>query len=140
MIDRPHRQTCLEAASCPLHPPLSPHTHTTGCVGPQSAEAGKASACAGCPNQKLCASGEARAPDPAVALVGDKLAGVKHKVVVLSGKGGVGKTTFSCQLAFALAARGLQVRACVCCVWLRVGCGWELYVRGSTSASLRSPE
>ena len=77
-------------------------------MGPQSAEAGKASACAGCPNQRICASGEARQADPAVALVGDKLSGVKHKVVVLSGKGGVGKTTFACQLAFGLGLAGEQ--------------------------------
>jgi len=28
---------------------------------------------------------------------------IKHKILVLSGKGGVGKSTFSSQLAFALA-------------------------------------
>ena len=37
------------------------------------------------------------------------LGAVKHVVLVLSGKGGVGKSTFSAQLAFALAARGLDV-------------------------------
>ena len=48
--------------------------------------------------------------DPALAVVQDKLAQVKHKLVVLSGKGGVGKTTFACQLAFSLAQQhGLQV-------------------------------
>lgn len=45
----------------------------------------------------------------AVGVVTDKLASVKHKVLVLSGKGGVGKTTFACQLSFALAKRGFQV-------------------------------
>ncbi|KAE9032820.1 Cytosolic Fe-S cluster assembly factor [Phytophthora rubi] len=79
------------------------------CVGPQSEQAGKVDGCAGCPNQSLCASGAARAPDPAVSDVKQRLAGVKHKLLVLSGKGGVGKSTVACQLAFALAGRGLQV-------------------------------
>lgn len=35
-----------------------------GCIGPQSEQAGKADGCAGCPNQKLCASGEAKKADP----------------------------------------------------------------------------
>jgi len=34
---------------------------------------------------------------------------VKHKILVLSGKGGVGKSTFSSQLAFALQRRQKQV-------------------------------
>lgn len=80
-----------------------PEGANEGCIGPQSELAGKVDGCAGCPNQKLCASGEARKPDPAVDLVLDKLSGVKHKILVLSGKGGVGKTTFACQLSFALA-------------------------------------
>ncbi|KAK8967907.1 Cytosolic Fe-S cluster assembly factor NBP35 [Platanthera guangdongensis] len=34
---------------------------------------------------------------------------VKHKILVLSGKGGVGKSTFSAQLSFALANKDYQV-------------------------------
>jgi Mrp family chromosome partitioning ATPase len=34
---------------------------------------------------------------------------VRHKIFVLSGKGGVGKSTVSSQLALLLAARGFQV-------------------------------
>jgi len=44
-----------------------------------------------------------------VAVVADKLSAIKHKVLVLSGKGGVGKSTFSAQLAFTLAASGRSV-------------------------------
>lgn len=34
---------------------------------------------------------------------------VKHKVIVLSGKGGVGKSSFSAQLAMGLAGQDHQV-------------------------------
>ncbi|GKD76396.1 cytosolic Fe-S cluster assembly factor NBP35 [Tanacetum coccineum] len=37
------------------------------------------------------------------------MATVKHKILILSGKGGVGKSTFSAQLSFALAAMDHEV-------------------------------
>ena len=43
---------------------------------------------------------------------------MRHKILVLSGKGGVGKSTFATQLAFALAAGSREV----CCAFLPVGC------------------
>lgn len=36
----------------------------SACPGTQSDNAGKTSACAGCPNQKICASGQTKRPDP----------------------------------------------------------------------------
>ncbi len=38
-----------------------------------------------------------------------RMAKVKHKILVMSGKGGVGKTTVAANLAFALGMRGLDV-------------------------------
>lgn len=80
----------------------------SSCVGPQSEFAGRVEACAGCPNQAACASGEAKG-DNSAQFVRDRMESVKHKILVLSGKGGVGKSTFSAQLAFALAQQGKQV-------------------------------
>lgn len=40
----------------------------------------------------------------AIAEIAEKLSTVKHKILVLSGKGGVGKSTFSAHLAHALAS------------------------------------
>lgn len=39
----------------------------------------------------------------AVDEIKSRLAGVRHKVLILSGKGGVGKSTFTTQLAYGLA-------------------------------------
>lgn len=72
------------------------------CPGPESEQAGKADSCAGCPNQKICASAP-KGPDPDIPLISARLAGIKHKILVLSGKGGVGKSTFTSLLAHAFA-------------------------------------
>jgi Mrp family chromosome partitioning ATPase len=71
------------------------------CPGPSSSNAGKSDPCAGCPNQKACASG--LQVDPDIQIIAQKLEPVKRKILVLSGKGGVGKSTFATNLAFSLS-------------------------------------
>ncbi|XP_002132093.2 cytosolic Fe-S cluster assembly factor NUBP1 homolog [Ciona intestinalis] len=73
------------------------------CPGTESEDAGKASACAGCPNQNICAAAQPKLPDPDLSKIQESLANVKHKVLVLSGKGGVGKSTVTSHLAYALS-------------------------------------
>ena len=84
-------------AAPPLIAPEPEH-----CPGPESETAGKADSCAGCPNQQICASAP-KGPDPDIPIITQRLSGVKHKILVLSGKGGVGKSTFSTLLAGAFA-------------------------------------
>lgn len=64
------------------------------CVGPENELAGKVSSCEGCPNQSVCASGP-QPVDPAIAEIDKAMEMVKKKVLVLSGKGGVGKSSIS---------------------------------------------
>mmetsp|Transcript_9696 Transcript_9696/g.11640 ORF Transcript_9696/g.11640 Transcript_9696/m.11640 type:complete len:370 (+) Transcript_9696:123-1232(+) len=85
-----------------------PDNANSGCVGPTSEQAGKADACAGCPNQSICASGEAKKIDENID-VKNTMSKVENTILVLSGKGGVGKSTFSAQLAFGLAKKGNKV-------------------------------
>lgn len=73
------------------------------CPGPESEQAGQADSCAGCPNQAVCASAP-KGPDPDIPVITARLAQVRHKILVLSGKGGVGKSTFTTLLAHAFAA------------------------------------
>lgn len=80
-----------------------PENANEGCPGVTSTSAGKGSACAGCPNQKICAEGKPQQEDPTLEIVKKKLSNVKNIIFVLSGKGGVGKSTVSSQLAMSLA-------------------------------------
>lgn len=38
-----------------------------------------------------------------------RMAAIKHKILVLSGKGGVGKSTMTAQLGYHLARKGFDV-------------------------------
>jgi Mrp family chromosome partitioning ATPase len=80
-----------------------PEDANEGCVGIGNENAGKASSCQGCPNQKMCSKGETPQEDPDVEKIKNKLKNVKNVIFVLSGKGGVGKSTVSSQLALTLA-------------------------------------
>ncbi len=78
------------------------------CPGTTSEGAGTASACDGCPNQSICASGvsESKAAEEAadLAAIEENLAGVKERILILSGKGGVGKSSVTANLARLLAS------------------------------------
>ncbi|XP_072040485.1 cytosolic Fe-S cluster assembly factor NUBP1 homolog [Amphiura filiformis] len=82
---------------------IIPENAPAHCPGTESEDAGKASACQGCPNQNICASSQPKPPDPDIEVIKERLSSVKHKILVLSGKGGVGKSTFSAHLARGLA-------------------------------------
>jgi Mrp family chromosome partitioning ATPase len=71
--------------------------------GVESDQAGKADACEGCPNQTVCAEGP-KGPDPDLPFIQERMQSVRRKILVLSGKGGVGKSTFTAGLSWALAA------------------------------------
>jgi len=85
-----------------------PENANEHCPGPQSETAGKSDSCAGCPNQQVCATAP-KGPDPDLVGIAERMSTVKHKILILSGKGGVGKSTFSAQLSFALAGMDHQV-------------------------------
>ncbi|KAJ3257629.1 Cytosolic Fe-S cluster assembly factor nubp1 [Boothiomyces macroporosus] len=77
------------------------------CPGPASEQAGTTDSCAGCPNQQLCKEGPKE--DPSIPIITEKMKNVKHKILVLSGKGGVGKSTVSTNISFGLSMKDDQI-------------------------------
>ncbi len=80
--------------------------------GTESEQAGKSSACEGCPNQTVCATAP-KGPDPDLYHIQNRMQHVKHKILILSGKGGVGKSTFTSQLGLVLS-RDPDVQVGIC--------------------------
>jgi len=82
----------------------------SGCPDDAS-EIGKASGCEGCPGRVYCLSQSTHGvrADPILRTLHVRMRAIKHKILVLSGKGGVGKSTVATQLAMSLASRGHRV-------------------------------
>lgn len=64
---------------------------------------------ANCDTPMGCADASAPGPDEMDLRLRDNMDKIRHKLVVMSGKGGVGKSTVSLYLALGLAAQGLHV-------------------------------
>ena len=70
------------------------------------------SACSGCAHARAdgsCGAKPSSSPHALQGLMQSNLARIKHKLLVLSGKGGVGKSTVAVNVAAGLAMRGLKV-------------------------------
>ena len=62
--------------------------------------------CETCPLKGSCPD---QGSEEAVTCMADEIDGIKHKIIVASGKGGVGKSTVSVNLARALQLEGYKV-------------------------------
>jgi len=63
--------------------------------------------CGSCAESKSCSEDEKQAHRE--KMVGEKLSHIDHRIMVMSGKGGVGKSTVAVNLAVSLARKGYEV-------------------------------
>ncbi|KMV65077.1 putative nucleotide binding protein [Encephalitozoon cuniculi EcunIII-L] len=75
------------------------------CPGVSSKDAGKAEECKGCPNVGYCSQPVQQDPD--IKAIQENLSGVKAVIAVMSGKGGVGKSTITRNIAELMSSRGI---------------------------------
>ncbi|XP_068760206.1 cytosolic Fe-S cluster assembly factor NUBP2-like [Montipora capricornis] len=77
-----------------------------GCPS-ETSLAGKASICEGCPGQYLCS--QQGGVDPDQEMIDLRMNAIQHKILILSGKGGVGKSSVAATLSVALSNMGKKV-------------------------------
>ncbi|EFA74991.1 nucleotide binding protein 1 [Heterostelium album PN500] len=77
-----------------------------GCPS-STGQVGQESVCQGCPGKDLCSSQQTENTDKKAIDIRMKV--IKHKLLVLSGKGGVGKSSVASLLTYSLAARNKKV-------------------------------
>eukprot|EP00727_Mastigamoeba_balamuthi_P010253 m51a1_g5850 putative Nbp35 (358) ;mRNA; f:332148-333482 len=88
--------------------PSAPIPAHVGCEVIGSEGAGRMDKCAGCSKRGACSSGT-HGREVVEQEVAQRMSFVGHRVMVLSGKGGVGKSMVAAQLAYALERRGFLV-------------------------------
>lgn len=76
------------------------------CPSIESEMAGRAESCKGCPNASICASSR---PDSDIPVIKENLKSIKNIVAVISGKGGVGKSTIARNIATRVSKKGFNV-------------------------------
>lgn len=70
------------------------------CPGTESKNAGQEDACQGCPNQKICSTTIDESKNlQEIEEIQNSLKNVKNRILIMSGKGGVGKSSIACHLA-----------------------------------------
>jgi len=74
----------------------------------EKSQFGSGKQCKSCPGQTTCISFSTQVDPDEWALI-TRMKVIKHKFIVMSGKGGVGKSTFAAQFAMGLAKRGKKV-------------------------------
>lgn len=75
------------------------------CPSIESGQAGKAESCKGCPNANICASSK---PDEDIPLMKENLSSIKTIIAIMSGKGGVGKSTISRNIASSFSKKKMK--------------------------------
>lgn len=75
------------------------------CPGVSSKDAGKAEECKGCPNVSYCS--QPMQQDPDIKAIQENLGGIRTTVAIMSGKGGVGKSTVTRNIAECISTRGV---------------------------------
>lgn len=93
--------------TCPTKDQCGSHKHDSECANKGSSK------CNSCPSRDRCGGSGGNstgiAQDDISKEIGYRMQFIKNKILVLSGKGGVGKSMVSSQIAFALAERGHRV-------------------------------
>ncbi|KAJ5071052.1 cytosolic fe-s cluster assembly factor nubp1 [Anaeramoeba ignava] len=77
------------------------------CPAVSEKNVGNHDACKTCPNYKVCMGARQEAAE--LKQIKERFENVKHIILVLSGKGGVGKSTIAAQLAYSLASQDFKV-------------------------------